>query len=181
MLQHKKNPAKCPGPECGGCSAAECYADGGEVKTPKPTGTNTTGATKLGQGWAAAGFAHGGYVKGVHESFGEKEGQSRAGAYARSAHESKKTNHLNGAGEHYSNKSAKDLHKEKLHESRSMPSPNLKGLAHGGEVDAPHDDDSEIHSMLGKEMMSAIESKDHKRIMDGIEACVLSAMNKHKE
>lgn len=56
----------------------------------------------------------------------------------------------------------------------------------GGEVTAePHEskesDDHEIHEMLGKEMMSAFESKDHKRIMDGIEACVLSAMNKHKE
>lgn len=41
-------------------------------------------------------------------------------------------------------------------------------------------DDEEIHHMLGKEMMSALESKDHKRIMDGLEACVLSCMNKHK-
>lgn len=44
---------------------------------------------------------------------------------------------------------------------------------------APADqDDSEINSALGEELMSAIESKDKKRIMEGLEALVLSCLSK---
>lgn len=61
------------------------------------------------------------------------------------------------------------------------------GLAHGGEVSEGEDqfaepehegDDHEISGMLGDELMSAFESKDKKRIMESIEAIVLSCMNK---
>lgn len=38
--------------------------------------------------------------------------------------------------------------------------------------------DSELHDMMGKELMSALEKKDSKAIMSAIEACVLSCMNK---
>ncbi len=60
---------------------------------------------------------------------------------------------------------------------------NLKeglGMAEGGEVDGPEVDD-EIHNMLGEELMSAFESKDRKRVMEGLEALVMSCMNKRGE
>ncbi len=71
-----------------------------------------------------------------------------------------------------------------LKDFKGSMGPKLKGLAEGGEVDDPEigeDMDSEIHEQLGKELMGAIEGKDHKRIMQGIEACVLSCMNKMKD
>ena len=43
------------------------------------------------------------------------------------------------------------------------------------------DEDLEIHEMLGHEMMDAIHAKDHKRILEGIEAMVLNCMNKHSK
>lgn len=52
--------------------------------------------------------------------------------------------------------------------------------ADGGEVGEPDSADSEIHDMMGSELMDAIHSKDHKRIMSGLEAAVLSCMNKNK-
>ena len=53
----------------------------------------------------------------------------------------------------------------------------------GGEVheDAEQDHemiDSEIHNMMGEELMSAIDAKDKKRIMESLEAIVLQCMNK---
>jgi len=56
--------------------------------------------------------------------------------------------------------------------------------ADGGEVsgemhvEAEPDVDSELHDMMGEELMDAIHSKDSKRIMQSLEACVLSCMNK---
>jgi hypothetical protein len=57
-------------------------------------------------------------------------------------------------------------------------------MAKGGEVevemkDMPEDD--ELHDMVGQEMMEAIHSKDHKKMMHGLEAMVLKCMNKRGE
>jgi hypothetical protein len=49
------------------------------------------------------------------------------------------------------------------------------------EVSAEEPADDEIQDMLGKELMSALESKDHKKLMQGIEACVLSCLNKKED
>ena len=38
--------------------------------------------------------------------------------------------------------------------------------------------DDEIHNMLGEEIMAAIDSKDKKRIMESMEALILSCLNK---
>lgn len=43
---------------------------------------------------------------------------------------------------------------------------------------APDQDDSEISDMLGQEVMDAIDAKDHKRIMSGLEAIVASHLAK---
>jgi hypothetical protein len=48
-------------------------------------------------------------------------------------------------------------------------------LAEGGEA---MDEDSEIHGMLGEELMDALERKDKKAIMECIQACVMNCMNK---
>jgi hypothetical protein len=52
--------------------------------------------------------------------------------------------------------------------------------AEGGEVEGPEVED-EIHNMLGDELMEAFESKDRKRVMEGLEALVMSCMNKRGE
>lgn len=61
--------------------------------------------------------------------------------------------------------------------------PKLKGLAEGGEVDMrEHEsDESDMHDGLGKELMGALESKDHKGVMRCIEAAILNCMNKGED
>jgi len=71
---------------------------------------------------------------------------------------------------------AKEVAAHKAYEI-SQQNPKLKGLAHGGEVDP----DSEVHEMVGPEMMDAIHSKDHKKLMGCIEAMVLHHMNKKED
>jgi hypothetical protein len=51
-------------------------------------------------------------------------------------------------------------------------------MAEGGEAKDP---DDEIHSMLGQEIHSAIESKDHKKLSGSLEALIMSCMNKRGE
>lgn len=59
------------------------------------------------------------------------------------------------------------------------------GLAEGGEVEpemgGDMDVEDELQSMLGDELMSAFESKDRKRVMEGLEALIMSCMNKRGE
>lgn len=58
---------------------------------------------------------------------------------------------------------------------------NLKkavGYADGGDVEGDKGMDDEIHSALGSELLDAFERKDSKAIMSGIEAVVLSILNK---
>ncbi len=119
------------------------YADGGTVTLPKPTGTNTTGATKLGQGWTKAGFAEGGNIKsgkdrhenekGVHQeshSYGNTS-SSHAGSAVRSGAYDK------GMGKTHGNRLKSGIHEEHkkvLAESRAMPKPNLP-MYEGGAVE----------------------------------------------
>jgi hypothetical protein len=68
-----------------------------------------------------------------------------------------------------------------LQEMRSMKKPEL--YAEGGEVDHERshgDEDEDLHHMMGEELMDAFDSKDKKRIMEGLEAVVLSCMNKRE-
>jgi len=51
----------------------------------------------------------------------------------------------------------------------------------GGEVEGTEDHDEEIHNAVGEELMSAIHSKDHKKLMSGLEAMVLNCMNKKED
>jgi len=122
-------------------------------------------------------MAKGGEVKGVHEASKdspEYPGRSKPGWMQRAKEED--TPYLNKDLDKYS----KESHQEKLNELKSMPNPNLKGLAEGGEVEG-EDPDSELHEQVGHEIMGAIHSKDHKKLMDGLKAIVLSHMSKKED
>ena len=58
-----------------------------------------------------------------------------------------------------------------------MKGKDRTNLAEGGEVE-PDADDMELSHGLGKELMGAFESKDHKKLMSSLEACVLHCMSK---
>ena len=108
---------------------------------------------------------------GVHQGGGgegDLKGRSAAGV---NAEWSKK--HKNPAHAEYARSKAKDMHERKLGELKSMPNPNLKGLAEGGEVDSD-DIDMEINDMLGDELADAIEKKDKKGIVSAIKAIVMA-------
>ena len=77
-------------------------------------------------------YAHGGHVKGVHKENPYKPGQSEAGSYVAASHEH--SGYL-GSKSHAKEK-AKELHKENLHELKSMKKPHL--YAEGGDVEAEH-------------------------------------------
>lgn len=117
---------------------------------------------------------------GVHQGGGgegELKGRSAAGITAEWGKKHKTDWHREGA----TNKS-KEFHSNKLEELRSMPNPNIKGLADGGEVESyegsPED---EIQDMLGQELMNAVHSKDHKKLMSGLEAMIMSCLNKRED
>jgi hypothetical protein len=107
-------------------------------------------------------MAEGGQIKGVHEPM------KIAGEYPEHGGESWKSRVSTGA--------SKEKSKENLKDLKEMPNPKLQGLAEGGEVESNPDD--EIQDMVGQELMGAIESKDYKKIMQGMEALILSCMNK---
>jgi len=136
-------------------------------------------------------LADGGEVKGVHEPVDKEFTREESKKYphaaigARQSMAGRELEH-NGDVE-----KAKSEHHRVLGELRSMPKPKIQGLAHGGEVnevenaeeldhDGDHDVDHEIHDMLGKELMESIHSKDHKKVMSSIEACVLQCLNKNR-
>lgn len=153
-LKKPKPMAECVGPTCKGCSAAECYAGGGQVSQVN--------------------------LKGVHTdmgAYGGEPGVSPAGYSVRAQKE--------GKFKQYEHPDPKNTHKRVLSEMQEMKKPNL--YAEGGEVTEEPDSldavgsedmDDELHDMLGSEILGAIESKDHKMIWSGLEAMVLSIMNK---
>ncbi len=184
-----------------------CYADGGDVKggkvnledheeedeRSKVTGTTENYSTKgkqtpIGkmqreedlkkykkmpgpklQGLYSGGAAKASVAKAFQDSgsAGAEEYDPNSATYSKPQSPYADTSH---AGPSPDPNSGRDLDQEK--------SDNWANEAKGGEIEG---DDGEIHEMLGQEMMDAIHKKDHKRIMDGIEACVLSCMNKHKD
>lgn len=67
---------------------------------------------------------------------------------------------------------------------RVEPSINLESVAPTQEAEpkmGPEEGEDEIQGMLGDELMSAFESKDRKRVMEGLEALIMSCMNKRGE
>jgi len=140
-------PRSCPGPECPGCSSANCYAGGGrisdrEIKRQREERDNAPLKPA-----------------GTTEKFSLKGKQTPIGKMQR---------------------------ENDLREYKRMPKPKL--YADGGEVhntpehpDAEQDKeliDEELHNHMGEELMAAFDAKDKKRMMESIEAIVMSALSK---
>ncbi len=148
---------ECVGSECKGCSSDNCYAEGGAVGTTR--------------------FDN---EKGVHRDLGTVGGQPGMSAAGYSVRAQKE-----GRYKQFEHPDPKQTHKRTLEDLQTMKKPNL--YAEGGEVTTEPDNldqvgkedmDDELHDMLGSEILGAIEAKDHKMIWSGIEALVLSIMNK---
>ena len=176
-MMHQKMPEAMKhskGGMCKMCGGGKCnYAHGGSVDEGPSEKANQSGVHKIVPNWDRE-----------HNEL--KHGQSEA---------------------RYGDEKAK--HHEVIGELRSMPNPKLKGLAEGGEVenetqvrpdkgfgkviqindeDAGYAeggdvemDESDMHDGLGKELMGALESKDHKGVMRCIEAAILNCMNKGED
>lgn len=100
-------------------------------------------------------MAKGGDVKGAHESIMKGDaGTSVAGA------------NISGHGYGNNPDTAKRIHKEKLAELKSMPKPNIKGLAHGGEVDEEasgyvmHPEDEDMHNSAAMHKDEEMDNED---------------------
>lgn len=123
-------------------------------------------------------YASGGEVKGINKPSAQGKGISEAGAKLNPA--------FSIGGKKWDTENAKDEHRKTLSEMKSMKKPNL--YAQGGEVhntpehpDAEQDKeliDDELHNHMGEELMAAFDSKDKKRMMESIEAIVMSALSK---
>lgn len=143
------------GADCTMCGGGKCkMAEGGAVGM----GPYNTDSEKAERG-----------VHHTHSRFDKLDkGQSRAGSFT----------------QHGLDKDAKAMHHSKLSELKAMKGADRKNLAEGGEVDADGDydgdadGDMELSHGLGKELMGAFESKDHKKVMSALEAAVLHCMNK---
>lgn len=106
------------------------------------------------------------------EVFKRDKGTSNQGSWVRAAH--------NAGTSIKQVPPIRNAAKKQLEAERHIK-PNLQGLAEGGEVADPdmgEDVDSELHDMMGEEMMNAIHSKDKKGIMACLEAIMLSRKNK---
>ena len=189
--EHKAD-GGCVGSSCQGCSDANCASDysdtmGGKAVAqakarnyqPEPQPSQKPGGKMV---FEAEGGAVDSWTKrednerGVNRGWGGNNGYSQAGMHARTAHYE-----TDSSDKEDSLDAARREHHKTLGEMRSMPKPKL--MAEGGEVheDAEQDHemiDSEIHNMMGEELMSAIDAKDKKRIMESLEAIVLQCMNK---
>ena len=160
MPSYMKSPSSaCPGGACEGCSDPMCMSKGGEVK-------------------------------GVHRSRDDvdeidygRPGESVAGSEMRTNYTPATKYRLQPEDKSQNKETlgkVKDEHYKVLGQMTAMKGKNREYLAEGGEVEGPEVED-EIHGMLGEELMSAFESKDRKRVMEGLEALVMSCMNKRGE
>lgn len=162
----KRPKSMCAGPSCKGCSSADCYSGGGRVRRPN------TGPLFNPEG-----------LKGVHTGYSDRPaGESSIRGNMTGAAEDKIASRING-------KAAINRRRDENAEiGRGIPEAHK--FADGGRVGEPtpepdnldqvgkDDMDSELHDMLGSEILGAIEAKDSKMIWSGIEALVLSIMNK---
>jgi hypothetical protein len=160
----------CIGPDCSGCSAADCYAEGGSVDSWTKREDNE---------------------KGVHRASVRGPGVSEAGAALHPAF---------SVGEDLDKSAAKRKHMKVLGEMKAMKKPNLYAeggmvgplkegnwaanekepmkLAGGGEIEDGEDQmGQEMHHIIGGELMDALERKDKKGIMDALRAAVMECMN----
>lgn len=116
-------------------------------------------------------YAKGGHVKGVHESLeggmyghGSKaKGQSEAGSWVRLGEKARRSGISPGSD--YSQDKAKDLHRQKLEELKSMDKPEL--YAEGGAVE----EDDRMLNQHGEEEVGAMDMEEdngpqHERMIE---------------
>lgn len=74
-------------------------------------------------------------------------------------------------------------HKKHMAEGGETAANEKEPMLIGPEAEEPEgmEPDSEMHDMVGQELMDAIHSKDHKKLMEGIEAAILQCMNKKED
>ena len=183
----------------GACTCSECYAEGGSVGSWTKREDNEKGVNRTS-------FQPGVSRAGMHmiaESEGPGEGSLEA-----SKREHKKTlgemrgmkkpKLMDEGGEVYAAMDPKeDEYKEPITEIDEEPESHSKlfdkiskgygrhpemeaegGEVHGDEAEDKELMDSEIHGLLGEELMAAFDAKDKKRIHESIEAIVLNCLNK---
>lgn len=146
-------------------------------------------------------MAHGGSVKDQdHEKGVHARSYSRQGGGTSEAGNTLRDNAGMKRGGHFDKSEViKDEHRRRLGESKAIH-PKMKGLAHGGEVEddkmdmyamspdvpAMHDEggeidddmDQELNEMVADELLSAIEAKDKKGILESIRALVMNCGGK---
>jgi hypothetical protein len=170
----------CIGPECSGCSAPQCYAEGGSVDSWTKRSDNE---------------------KGIHKQSlaSHNPGVSQAGTHLRVSSGEPNDRVYSGFKEDSLHQAVRG-HKKVLGEMRSMKKPNLYAeggrvgplkegnwaanekepmkLAGGGEIeDGEEQMGQEMHHIIGGELMDALERKDKKGIMDALRAAVMECMN----
>jgi hypothetical protein len=111
------------------------------------------------------GLAHGGQVKGVHhpKKWSTNGGRSEAGSLAGQASNPAVKGH---PVREEMVRDAKAEHHKVLSEMRSMPKPNIKGLAFGGEAD----DDTMVDQIMRKHKMAFEPEHDEPAHLDDIES-----------
>lgn len=177
MLSHTPAPHS-RGSKCPMCSGGACkYAKGGEVK--KDDAVMDTYARKASENHHEEGVHKVAIVNERHSP-----GESDVGNSLRTyPNQSGKKTPLGL----YQQNGRREEHKRVLREQKTMPKPTAgrSGFAKGGEIgNAQHDEpkaeevDTELSHGLGKELMGALDSKDHKKVMSALEACVLHCMSK---
>lgn len=133
-------------------------------------------------------MAHGGSVydedheKGVHPRSYSRQG----GGVSESGNALRDTAGMKKGGPFDKRPMVKAEHHKVLGEMRSLPKPNLKGLAKGGmaeegqdmDMDQDGDMDNELHEALAHELMEAFEKKDKKGVLESIKALVMSCGGK---
>lgn len=125
-----------------------------------------------GEGCAHCDYARGGEVKNDFQKNIDRERESRKGL--KGVHPGSGGSSDAGAKLHVAGpEAAKHSHKRVLNEIREMPNPKLEGMAEGGEVEGP-DDDNELQQACCDEFMSALEQKDKKGALDSLRALILS-------
>jgi hypothetical protein len=141
------------GANCPMCNGGQCrMAEGGKVHHPDQRQKHERGVN-------------------TQDTDDGKRGESVAGVAVR-------------AGGKRNMRDAKDLHRETIDEQRAIkgPTSGRSGFAEGGAIGEPdmedESGDEELSHGIGKELIGAFESKDHKKVMGALEAAVLHCMSK---
>ena len=124
-------------------------------------------------------YADGGRVKGVQDPY-NKWHITEPGSTGESGGVSIAGHSLRTGGE-WGKEGAKEDHRRGIREIKDMGKRDRTNLAEGGEVgESDEEGEHELRHAMSGELMDALDRKDHKGIMDALEACVLSIKGRHE-